>query len=163
MSTLWHFKIDGIWYKIGMFISSELDCILLKQPVTDLTYLPTSLKNFQWFIMKSRLLLSYSTVNRLEYRSFFLPCTCLFLLFLFPFIHSFLPFEGRIEESQWHCRCVFTHLHLYCARFWNSVPYQVTFSAVRLLPHTTFFFTFQLFSSHYHGPFILLMIGSPMW
>ena len=99
-------------------------------------------KTFQWFIMKSCLRLSYNIVSKLEYPSFFLPSTCLFPPFSLSF-HSFMPFFwGEDWRITWHCRWVFTRLHLYCARLWNSVPYQVTFSVARLVPHATFFFTF---------------------
>lgn len=100
-------------------------------------------KNFQWFIMKSCLLLSYNIVSRLEYPSFFLPSFHLplpsFFSFL-SFIHAFL-LRGGLKNHR-DIADGFSHAFTFIVQDSETVSYQVTFSVARLAPHTTFFFTF---------------------
>ena len=123
MSTLWHFKIDGMWYKIGIFVYFLRIRLYITETASHLCNIFAHIsQNFQWLIMKS-FLLSFNIVNRLEFLPSFLPS------FLPLSFHSFIPFfwgeDWRIIVTL---KMGFHYLHLYCARFWNSVSYQVTFN-----------------------------------
>lgn len=120
-------------------------------------------KNFQWFIMKSCLLLSYNIVSRLEYPSFFLPSTCLFPPFSLSF-HSFMPFfwgeDWRITvtlQMGFH-----TPSPLLCKTlklFHIRLP--LVLQGSHHIPLSSLLFNSSAVT--YQGPLILLTIGSPMW
>ena len=133
MSTLWHFKIDGMWYKIGIFVYFLRIRLYITETASHWCNIFAHIsQNFQWLIMKS-FLLSYNIVNRLEYLPSFLPFSFL------SFIHSFLLRGGLKNHSD--TEDGFSHTFTFIVQD-SETQFHIRLPLMLLLPHSTFFFTF---------------------